>query len=53
MRTAILRARPVESERHVLCEVNVSSVARYPASAIEPLVDATVACIESARRRRP
>jgi hypothetical protein len=29
-------------ERHVLCEINVSSVAPFPDSAIEPLVDATV-----------
>ena len=30
-------------ERYVLCEINVSSVAPFPDSAIEPLVEATVA----------
>jgi hypothetical protein len=29
------------SERHVLCEINVSSVSPFPESAIRPLVDAT------------
>ena len=31
-------------ERFVLCEINVSSVAPYPDSAIVPLVEATLAC---------
>ncbi len=39
-------------ERYVLCEINVSSVAPFPDSAIEPLVTATVTSLESARRRR-
>jgi len=39
-------------ERWVLCEINVSSVSPFPDSAIEPLVEATVARLESARRRR-
>jgi hypothetical protein len=39
-------------ERYVLCEINVSSVAPFPDSAREPLVTATTACLESARRRR-
>jgi hypothetical protein len=33
--------REGEAERHVLCEVNVSSVSPFPDSAIEPLVTAT------------
>ena len=37
-------------ERYVLCEINVSSVAPFPDSAIEPLVDAAVARIGAARR---
>jgi hypothetical protein len=37
-------------ERYVLCEINVSSVAPFPDSAIEPLVDAAVARIGRARR---
>jgi hypothetical protein len=39
-------------ERYVLCEINVSSVAPFPDSAIEPLVAATLTCLEAARRRR-
>jgi hypothetical protein len=39
-------------ERYVLCEINVSSVAPFPDSAIEPLVLATARRIEAARRRR-
>ena len=31
-----------DEERYVLCEINVSSVAPFPASAIEPLVTATM-----------
>jgi hypothetical protein len=34
-----------EAERYVLCEINVSSVAPFPDSAIEPLVEATAARI--------
>lgn len=33
-------ARPGESERFVLCEINVSSVAPYPPSCVDPLVQA-------------
>jgi hypothetical protein len=36
-------------ERYVLCEINVSSVAPFPDSAIEPLVIATVHRIEAAQ----
>jgi hypothetical protein len=36
-------------ERYVLCEINVSSVAPFPDSAIGPLVDAAVAQIGAAR----
>jgi hypothetical protein len=32
---------PEEPERYVLCEINVSSVAPFPESAIRPLVEAT------------
>ena len=39
-------------ERYVLCEINVSSVAPFPDSAIEPLVLAAVSRIEEKRRRR-
>src|SRR6187431_2919087 len=38
-------------EAYVLCEINVSSVAPFPDSAIEPLVTATIARVESARGR--
>ena len=38
-------------ERYVLCEINVSSVAPFPDSAIEPLVLAAVARVEGKRRR--
>ena len=38
-------------ERYVLCEINVSSVAPLPDSAIEPLVLATLNRIERKRRR--
>jgi hypothetical protein len=40
-------------ERYVLCEINVSSVAPFPDSAIEPLVTAALNCVEAERRRRP
>ena len=39
-------------ERYVLCEINVSSVAPFPDSAIEPLVIATTRRIGAARRHR-
>ncbi len=38
-------------ERYVLCEINVSSVAPFPDSAIEPLVIAAISRIEGKRRR--
>jgi hypothetical protein len=38
-------------ERYVLCEINVSSVAPFPDSAIEPLVSAAVRRIEGKRGR--
>jgi hypothetical protein len=38
---------PAAAERFVLCEINVSSVAPFPDSAIEPLVAATVTCLEA------
>jgi hypothetical protein len=37
----------------VLCEINVSSVAPFPESAIGPLVEATVARLAANRSRRP
>lgn len=40
-------------KRYVLCEINVSSVAPFPDSAIEPLVEATMACLERARSGAP
>jgi hypothetical protein len=39
-------------DRYVLCEINVSSVAPFPDSAIEPLVVAAIRRIEAAQRRR-
>jgi hypothetical protein len=39
-------------DTYVLCEINVSSVAPYPESAVQYVVDATVARVEEARRRR-
>ncbi len=36
-------------ERHVLCEINVSSVAPFPDSAIQPLVEATKARLQGDR----
>jgi len=45
----LLGDRPADSaERHVLCEINVSSVSPLPESAIQPLVEAT--CQELRRR---
>ena len=43
---------PPDEERFVLCEINVSSVAPFPDSAIAPLVAATVTSVEAARLRR-
>ena len=39
-------------DTHVLCEINVSSVAPYPDSAIAPLVQATVLRLAQTRARR-
>jgi hypothetical protein len=39
-------------DTYVLCEINVSSVAPYPESAVPYVVDATVARVQEARRRR-
>ena len=39
-------------ERYVLCEINVSSVAPFPDSAIEPLVSAAMRRIEASQRHR-
>jgi hypothetical protein len=39
-------------ETFVLCEINVSSVAPYPESAVPYIVDATAARIESAMQKR-
>ena len=39
-------------DTYVLCEINVSSVAPYPESAVPYVVDATVAQVREARRRR-
>ena len=44
------RTVPAE-ERYVLCEINVSSVAPFPDSVIEPLVIAAARRIEAARSR--
>lgn len=40
------------AERYVLCEINASSVAPFPDSAIDPLVAATFVRLELARRQR-
>ena len=40
-----------QAERYVLCEINVSSVAPFPDSAIEPLVLAAASLIARKRRR--
>jgi hypothetical protein len=37
---------PGETERYVLCEVNVSSVSPFPPSAISPLVAAVQARVQ-------
>jgi hypothetical protein len=39
-------------DSYVLCEINVSSVAPYPESAVPFVVDATVARVKAARQRR-
>jgi hypothetical protein len=39
-------------DTYVLCEINVSSVAPYPESAVPYVVDASVARVETARQRR-
>jgi hypothetical protein len=39
-------------DAYVLCEINVSSVAPYPESAMPYIVDATAARVREARRRR-
>ncbi|HEX6436952.1 MAG TPA: Cj0069 family protein [Candidatus Binatia bacterium] len=39
-------------DRYVLCEINVSSVAPYPESAVPYIVDATVARLRATRQRR-
>jgi hypothetical protein len=39
-------------ERYVLCEINVSSVSPFPPSAIEPLVDAAIRRMETAKHSR-
>ena len=39
-------------DTYVLCEINVSSVAPYPESAVPFIVDATMARIRAARQRR-
>ena len=39
-------------DTYVLCEINVSSVAPYPESAVPYIVEATVARLQAARRKR-
>jgi hypothetical protein len=39
-------------DTYVLCEINVSSVAPYPESAVPYVVDASVALVQTARQRR-
>ena len=39
-------------DTYVLCEINVSSVAPYPESAVPYVIDATVVRVETARQRR-
>jgi hypothetical protein len=45
-------ASAAADDAFVLCEINVSSVAPFPDSAIAPLVEATVARLEANRSRR-
>src|SRR5262249_1005122 len=40
------------TDTYVLCEINVSSVAPYPESAVAYVVDASVARVQTARQRR-
>ena len=44
------QASAAEAERYVLCEINVSSVAPFPDSAIEPLIEAAKARLERGRQ---
>jgi hypothetical protein len=39
-------------DTYVLCEINISSVAPYPESAVPHIVDAAVARVRAARQRR-
>ena len=39
-------------DTYVLCEVNVSSVSPFPDSALAPLAEATLACIQQGHRNR-
>jgi hypothetical protein len=39
------------ADTHVLCEINVSSVAPYPESAVPYIVDAAAARVQAARRK--
>jgi hypothetical protein len=39
-------------DTYVLCEINVSSVAPYPESAVPYIYDATVIWVQAARQRR-
>ena len=49
----LLGARDEAGEdTYVLCEINVSSVAPYPESAIAPIVEATAARLQAARHHR-
>ncbi len=41
-----------DDDTYVLCEINVSSVAPFPESAVSYVAEATVAIIEAARQRR-
>jgi hypothetical protein len=43
---------PNGEDTYVLCEINVSSVAPYPESAVPYVVDATVIRVQAARQRR-
>jgi hypothetical protein len=44
--------RDNREDTYVLCEINVSSVAPYPESAVPYVIDATVARVQMARQRR-
>ena len=43
---------PDSPERHVLCEINVSSVSPFPEAAIRPLVEATCAALRQVSPQR-